>query len=156
MTFGRRPKLIVTFLKSYESFGRVLWWIGNGSQPSREALARWSTQQAFIAKCEQSKGDSIFSNACHMYRSGLLPTPQLLDGTWTDHSSQASAVGFASDYMEYDDRCVRLSQGRCEHSRVYLPTVNAPIARPGTHRVSFAHLMDDARPLFKLLSVHSC
>lgn len=124
MRFGNEPRLLVTYLRSYENFGRALVWIDDDKQA---ALERTHTDECFTSTCARKYPNPLKQNAT---RAGMLFCPDLqppaagvffnqfmpmscqgklaapgapfvLDGWWGDRSSQAYSKGFRSGFSQH-------------------------------------------------------
>ena len=144
----------MSFLKSYENFGRALFWIDDQKEM---ALQAFSEEYNHRAACGE--------DACKRSGSTLEPYPFLLDGTWLDASSQQRTVGFDRGFVR-----VELNQrdGKPVHSWSSSP--ERPLTSPGAHTVSVALILpsethgshgsalDESwhRRMFKLMALSSC
>lgn len=211
MRFGERPRLIVSYLRSYANFGRALVWFDDQLP---EALRRVHVNECYTAMCIQNAfhskdtasarhlrpkdwcgdnprdseyfgwtkqtGSKPFAflpmlSKCEPFLTGQQP-PFVLDGWWSDQSSQIHSRGFDRGFLLtpdsaasgttvfMEDRTVPLvpsaSQGPrsgsgIEHSsdehvvRIAMLTEPSVLATmEGLHASNRSH--------FKVMSIRSC
>ena len=122
----------------------------------QEVVELVNAQRAYRKTCERLTKIGTYPSAkrCSMHLAGTLQDPWVLDGHWTDHSSQAYVLPF-------------LRPWRLAHDR-YLATTPAfaapdlsgrPVAMPGLQKVTVAFaagLGPAERTRFKLMELRSC
>ena len=108
--FGANPRLVVSFLRSYENFGRALLWLDGNSSLAMQALAE---EHAYRALCpEMTKvGMGVL---CEAKSNGFVPY-LTCSTAWTDSSSRTFTVGFDHGWMRTRDT----SLGRRNGSGLY-------------------------------------
>ena len=98
---------------------------------------------------------------CQSHLSGYLPFPFLLNGTWSDHSSQAAVQGFHGGHRIAVDP-------NLHGATVYVGDAAAPLlgsngksaGSKGFHSVHLAMIWPGSsgtpRPMFKIYGISSC
>ena len=194
--FGERPRLAVSYLRSYANFGRVLYWVDepgpDGHERARiaaleryrrhlrsamacDAAARACKEEASKAAMKSSAkrsaraarplgrssasttfgedygGQSTYEclqkylylgrRACVLKLQGFAANhypPNVLDGHWTTHSSQAYITGVLAESE------AEVVQPFGVPLAVYRKNASIPlVSRPGMYNVSFAPLWPD-------------
>ena len=164
MNFSDTPGLVVTYLRSYEHFGAALVTVGDNAD---EVLKLVRAQHAYRHTCERLTGhgakidDFRYSRKCTQHLSGELADPWVLDGHWSDQSSQAFVmplvhpwVGLHDNYLVSTKKHAPVGTGP-----VYATTdLDRPLAPPGeaTVTLSFAGWQHGDRTRFKLMELRSC
>lgn len=162
--FGAKPRMSLTWLRSYENFGRALFWLDD----EREAvLNAYDEERRYREACPKLfAGDSAHAESlvCSNHASGATTEPYLLNGHWSDHSSQSYSRGI-SPWTRVPSRFNDSKYTPKEllgRMFFYRQVLDAPIATEGIHHVSFAMLAprdgdeDHGRGHFKLLEVNTC
>jgi hypothetical protein len=108
---------------------------------------------------------------CERYHLGDLRLPHVLDGHWTDQSSQAFHYGIQNGFTRAYDANITTVESReglrplsdlianADDFVGYTAAIDHPLARPGRRRVHIAMIneaQNEQRPLFKLLGVMTC
>jgi len=168
LKFGSKPRLAVSMLKSYERFGRLLFWIDDDRAAAIELHRK---HEAYDWMCKIDKADALrhcgetwrclalrtellmnFTNGhyCDTHFFGTSAThrnPFVLDGHWDDQSSQTVTIGVQGFKI--------LPNATVAHYNSALYATDASLAlnvTPGWHRVSFAMLWPE--PQEQVLSSH--
>ena len=154
LKFGSKPRLAVSMLKSYERFGRLLFWIDDERAAAIELHRKHETYEWM---CKIDKADALRHCGetwrCLALRTELLmnitnghncdshffgtsathQNPFVLDGHWDDESSQTVTVG-----VQGTKRIDAVAQ---YNSALYAADATLALnVTPGWHRVSFAML----------------
>ena len=165
MNFSDTPGLVVTYLRSYEHFGAALVTVGDNAD---EVLKLVRAQHAYRHTCERLTGhgakidDFRYSRKCTQHLSGELADPWVVDGHWSDQSSQAFVMPIVHPWVALHDNYLVQGKGHAAVGTgpVYATTdVDTPIVpAPGVHKVtiSFAGWQHGDRTRFKLMELRSC
>ena len=112
--FGAKPLLAVTYMKSYRGFGSAAFWLGE--ELPAAALTRitrmHAANQEYARKCrgfwrsrdERIQSRSRDSPSCRRALSGMLGSPMVVNGYWTDHSSQPYVEVLQHGWKEVEDK----------------------------------------------------
>mmetsp|Transcript_22002 Transcript_22002/g.33958 ORF Transcript_22002/g.33958 Transcript_22002/m.33958 type:complete len:568 (-) Transcript_22002:792-2495(-) len=188
MNFSAAPALVITFLKSYEHFGAAVVAI-DGNE--KHILNLIQVQNSYRTTCERITNHGLnlnkithlkYAKHCSQHLAGELDDPWVLNGHWTDHSSQAFVTAFTRSYQAYHDIYLAPQRNQYESYKknptkaplVYVPqsTTTIPfISPPGLHNVSISFLRKRAYPpssqsrhddntadfsTFKIMELKSC
>ena len=204
MSFGEDPRLLVTYLRSYENFGRALVWVDEHAQDAlhrvhvndcynekcalafpwllRTAVANQSLVRASMARCSGMEASSrnasdvlqslnrVQNTAGHgcLRQLGGLEPPLVLNGWWSDHSSQMHSDGFEhsftlsstntlnDDAIFVENESLPLVRGAARTGRVVERTVSLAMLTDVGVVAGFTGARLETRPRFKLLSLRSC
>tara|TARA_B110001452_G_scaffold11896_1_gene9770 strand:- start:1076 stop:2974 length:1899 start_codon:yes stop_codon:yes gene_type:complete len=179
--FGEDPRLSMTWLKSYENFGRALFWLDDDREA---ALQAYNWERKYRAGCRKYfDGYTAAGNTCWDHEAGLVPEPHLLDGRWEDRSSQSFTTTPAWSYQCRDGTTflnqwahnktsgilVLLNQWApkiplfyCAPDSVGTRREGAFVSRnasaQGVHRISVAMIAPERGEAhgFKLMELHTC
>ena len=154
--FGEQPKLVLSYLRSYENFGRAIFWIREHNTSSRlpmRVMQDLRAQEMFRFGCDQlvhnsgcwkpeavehCSGQHVGIH-CNFHRTGDLADPWIIDGYWDDQSSQAYAAGFEHGYTRHSEPIQTMF--RPHPSSVMILNTTAPlVAGRGKRIVSIAFL----------------
>ena len=168
MQFGpSNPRLFVSYLRSYENFGKAVVVIDCDEQRAAELLA---ISASYIAQCksfnEFGDDDESLSQACKDILNGRYESPFVLDGHWDDTSSQTAVAVLSSGYTVFPipihSNLYRKNSQRGDYN-VPMPDPKVPLVEgSGWHTVSIAFLREETlavtmeRPRFKILGLKSC
>lgn len=150
--FGTNPVLVVSYLRSYENFGKIVVILDDNRNLVLEQLR---LNRLFREDCEnrssQDTGvvEAMATRPCMQMMHGFLDTyPFSLDGHWDDHSSQLAVKVFSSGYA-----LARNVNHKLLNPPVYIPFKLSPLLveseqKPvvGWHTVGFA-MIREAPPL---------
>ena len=155
--FGTKPVLSLSWLRSYENFGRALFWL-DGERDA--ALAAYNEEHKFRSLCKKwYDGMPHAGSTCFDHNAGNQPEPNLLDGHWDDRSSQVYTAVPPGRYERHDGTTKLLSIWAPQPPMYYhQPLIDEPIATEGVHDISIAMLAPQPGEgaLFKLLEIRTC
>jgi hypothetical protein len=163
--FGAKPSLVVSYLKSYENFGRAMLVIDCDAP---KALDYLDTTQVFFNNCKKNSEHpqkpteakcadcGTVPRYCWELLNGQLSFPFVLDGHWEDNSSQAAVEAFTTGYSPALETTTRALK-----PPIHVPNRHLRLVTPGWHTVSLVPLSDESsasasRPRFKLTGLKSC
>jgi hypothetical protein len=131
LLFGEAPTLLISYLKSYEHFGRAIVFIDDNENKVVEIL---KTQDSFFDICTKNHDTRKASRMCNEMMLNKYDSPFILDGHWNDHSSQTNVAVFKSSFKKAFDIRIRAER--------YAPSVTGLLTTPGWHTVTIALLKE--------------
>ena len=143
MQFSERAQLSVSYLQSYENFGRAVITFDMDIQHAERAIVSYLE---FFEKCKQESAPPLCKQ--HLLDFEI---PFVLDGYWTDHSSQTSTSVFLHGYAP---AVVGITP-----PDAFVITQGVPLVSPGWHTVSIWYIEEESskrRPRFKFMDLKSC
>ena len=83
MEFSENAKLVVSFLQSYEYFGRAVIIFDADVEHAEQVI---NANEKYLDRCEREHTSlGMHSFLCMQLMSGLFQTPLVIGGHWTDH-----------------------------------------------------------------------
>ena len=153
---GERSRLAISYLRSYASFGRALWWIDDGRERALQAYRQHLTMEILcehvVVTCAAGSGWAAKMLCLNSLPTELAPCksraagleraaepPHILNGRWEERSSQASTAGLLESTLREREVSLHPMAG------VFRANVSLPLAtRAGPlHNVSIAMLWPD-------------
>lgn len=166
VSFGSAlPTLVISYLRSYEHFGKAVVIFDGDVQTAAMRIRKgilYREKYCDLAEGEVSRnGGNALQPPCMQMRHGFMEDPFVLNGHWSDHSSQLAVAVFNRNY--------ELAVGPFNNylePHVFVPGKKALVTQPGWHTVSFAMLRDERdspkdparqkRSRFKIFALKTC